>query len=45
MDKIFIVNIFCKCLYTLKYFLKKEFYIEEKNIYVIPTRKLLALKK
>lgn len=45
MDKIFIVDIYCSCLYTLKYFLKEEFYIKEKNIYVIPTRKLLAIKR
>ena len=45
MNKIFICDVICKYLYTLKYFFKKEFYIEDKNVYVIPTHKLLALKR
>ena len=45
MDKIFIVDILCNCLYTLKYFFKDKFYVEEENSYLIPTRKLIALKR
>ena len=45
MDKIFIVDIFCGCLYTLKYFFKEKFYMEKENLYIIPTRELLALKR
>ena len=45
MNKIIICDVICKYLYTLKYFFKKEFYIEDKNVYVIPTHKLLALKR
>ena len=44
MDKIIIVDVLCKYLYTLKYFFK-EFYISEKNVYVIPTKRLLAMKR
>ena len=40
-----IVNVLCKYLYRLKYFFKEEFYIAEKNVYVIPTRRLLAMKR
>ena len=40
-----IVDVLCKYLYRLKYFFKEEFYIAEKNVYVIPTRRLLAMKR
>ena len=45
MDNIIIVDVLCKCLYALKYFFKEEFYIKEKNVYVIPTERLLAIKR
>ena len=45
MDKIFIVDILCNCLYKLKYFLKDKFYVEKENSYIIPTRELIALKR
>ena len=45
MDKIIIVDILYKYLYTLKYFFKEGFYRKEKNIFVIPTKKLLAMKR
>ena len=45
MNNIIIVDILCKYLYRLKYFFKEEFYIAEKNVYVIPTRRLLAMKR
>ena len=40
MNNTIIVDVLCKHLYRLKYFFKKEFYIAEKNVYVIPTKKL-----
>ena len=45
IDNVIIVDVLCKCLYTLKYFFKEEFYIKEENVYVIPTEKLLAMKR
>ena len=45
MNNTIIVDVLCKHLYRLKYFFKKEFYIAEKNVYVIPTKKLLAMKR
>ena len=45
MNNIIIVDILCKYLYKLKYFFKEEFYIAEKNVYVIPTKRLLAMKR
>ena len=45
MNNIIIVDVLCKYLYKLKYFFKEEFYIAEKNVYVIPTKRLLAMKR
>ena len=45
MNKIIICDVICKYLYTLKYFFKNEFYNKDKNVYIIPTHKLLALKR
>ena len=45
MNKVIIVDVLCKYLYTLKYFFKEEFYLVEKNVYVIPTKRLLAMKR
>ena len=45
MNNIIIVDVLCKYLYKLKYFFKEEFYIAEKNVYVIPTRRLLSMKR
>ena len=45
MDNVIIVDVLCKYLYRLKYFFKEEFYLEQKNVYVIPTRRLLAMKR
>ena len=45
INKIIIVDVLCKYLYTLKYFFKEEFYLVEKNVFVIPTRRLLAMKR
>ena len=45
MNNVIIVDVLCKYLYTLKYFFKEEFYLVEKNVYVIPTKRLLAMKR
>ena len=45
MNNVIIVDVLCKYLYTLKYFFKEEFYLAEKNVYVIPTKRLLAMKR
>ena len=45
MNKIYIVDVLCRYLYSLTYFFKEEFYIAEKNVYVIPTKRLLAMKR
>ena len=45
MNKIYIVDVLCKYLYRLTYFFKEEFYIAKKNVYVIPTKRLLAMKR